>query len=419
MNLRRTMHNEYIYSLLTRGLSIALAFVHSIITARYLGSALKGTSAYIQSVTSIGSIVITFGMHQAYPYFRKKYGKEHIYADYISVITILYIIFLSAGVFAAYFLIKPLELKISAIAIPFLGYSNVMSYVCLVEEPNKRNRWWTIIGVINLIMVASLWILTNASMTSVVVILLFEDLIKCIVYTVLVKPTIHFHKGLIVMAVDLFKIGFLPMIALLMTTLNYKIDILMLRSFDQITEAQIGIYSVGMTLADKIALIPDTLKGVLVSKLAKGSDYHEVAKVARLCFWATVLCCIAILLMGNSFINILYGKEYDGAFQVLLICSFGAIFIGYFKLIAQYNIVNKKQIRNVALLSVSVCINVILNLLLIPKYELAGAAFASGIGYFLSGIIFVIWFACSHHFPVSQMFLMQADDLKLLKRTWR
>lgn len=416
MDIQKLFKNEYLYSLFTRGISITLAFMQSVIIARYLGSALKGTSAYIQSITSIGSIVVTFGMHQAYPYFRKKYGKEKIYNDYLSIITILYSVYLLMGLILALFFFKAVELKISAMLIPFLGYSNVMSYVCLVETPNRRNRWWSIIGFINVSFITMLWLCTKANIAFVIVILLFEDLLKCFVYTLIIKPSIRFHKGLIPLAIELFKVGFLPMVALLMTTLNYKIDVLMLRSFEQITTAQIGVYSVGMTLADKIALIPDTLKGVLVSKLSKGADHFEVAKVSRLCFWATVLCCMVILALGNTFINLLYGKEYDGAYQVLLICSFGTIFIGYFKLIAQYNIVNKKQIRNVALLSISVLINIGLNYLLIPRYELNGAAFASGVGYFLSGIIFVVWFAKSHGIPVSKMFLIQSEDFAVINK---
>lgn len=414
MNFRKILKNEYVYSLFTRGISITLAFVHSIIIARYLGATLKGSSTYIQSVTSIGSIIVTFGMHQAYPYFRKKYGKEVIYTDYLSIISILYITYLLVGGVLAVFIIKSLELRIAVLLIPIFGYSNVMSYVCLIETPNKRNRWWSIIGFINVVFTAFLWKTTKANMAFVVAILLFEDLLKCVIYTITVRPSIHFRKEQIRLAVDLFKVGFLPMIALLMTTLNYKIDILMLRSFDQISAAQIGIYSVGMTLADKIALIPDTLKGVLVSKLAKGADQHEVAKVARLCFWATLFCCALILIMGNSFINYLYGSEYDGAFQVLLICSFGTVFVGYFKLIAQYNIVNRKQIRNVALLSASILINIILNYFFIPRYQLRGAAFASGIGYFLSGLTFIIWFAKKNGIKLSEMFLFHKSDIQMI-----
>ena len=67
------------------------------------------------------------------------------------------------------------------------------------------------------------------------------------------------------------------------------------------------------------------------------------------------------------------------------------------------------------LLSLSIMINVALNLLLIPRYKLAGAAFASGVGYFMSGIIFVFWFLKSNHLRLCSMFVIQREDMLVLK----
>ena len=76
--------NEYVFSVFTKMISIMLGMIQSILIARYLGAELKGVNAYISSVVSVGSIIITFGIHQAYPYFRQKYGKEKIYNEYLS-----------------------------------------------------------------------------------------------------------------------------------------------------------------------------------------------------------------------------------------------------------------------------------------------------------------------------------------------
>ena len=78
----------------------------------------------------------------------------------------------------------------------------------------------------------------------------------------------YIHKELIV---ELLKFGFFPMLALLLTSLNYKIDIIMLNMSRNITMAQIGVYSIGVALADKTVYIPDAVKEILLSKLAKGS----------------------------------------------------------------------------------------------------------------------------------------------------
>lgn len=414
--IKSILKNEYIFSIATKFFTLAVALVQSILIARYLGAELKGEYSYIYSIVSIASIIITFGMHQAYPYFRKRMGKEEIYKDFISIIYAVYSLYLLVAVIVSFGFINNSELRTAILLTPIYGYERVVAYVYLIEEPNRRNKWWTIISFVDLLFVGALMIFTKRGFYSVVLILAFAEISKAIVYTILAAVKPSFNRKQISLVAELLKMGFFPMVALLMTTLNYKIDILMLKQFEYITAAQIGIYSVGMNFADKIVLIPDSLKGVLVSKLSKGAGEREVAKVSRLCFWASVAVCLFMLAVGDPLLRFLYGKEYDGAYSVLMICAFGSIFVGYFKLIAQYNIVNRKQIRNVVLLSISIVVNVILNLLLIPRYGLNGAAFASGVGYFLSGWIFIIWFAKSNGIKLSEMFMMQKSDLDFIRK---
>lgn len=417
IKFRWILKNEYFFSIITKFITIAVSLLQSILVARYLGAALKGSNAFISSIASVGGIIVRFGMDQAYPYIRKKYGKEKIFDNYMSVIVCLYSVYGIIAVFMALFILKTVELKVAAIIVPILGFSNVVSYVTLIEKPNKQNMNHTVISIINLFFVLGLLIFTESSFLWSIVILIFADIIKALVYTASLRFKFRINKNQILLMKELFKFGFLPMAVLLMTMLNYKLDVIMLRSYSSIiTAAQIGIYSVGMNFADNIALIPDTLKGVLASKLAKGAETNEVAKVCRLCFWGSIFICLCMIVIGEPLINLLYGAEYSGAYQVLLICAFGTIFISYFKLIAQYNIINKKQVISVVMLSFSIAINVVLNLALIPRYKLAGAAFASGVSYFFSGIIYVMWFTKTNGIKFAEMFLLQKNDLNLLRQ---
>ena len=406
--------NEYVFSIFAKVFSIILSLGHSVLMARFLGAELKGTSSYISSIASIGAIIITFGMHQAYPYLRKQMGKDTIYNDYLTTIICLFSVYLFISLIIISF-ISSIEIKAAILLIPIFGYAKVVSYVCIIESPNRRNRIWTILSAVDVLFVGALFLYAEKNVFWAIAILLLVEALKCIIYTIVLKPKLIFSRRIFIYLKNLFKLGFFPMIALLMTTLNYRIDVLMLRGFDHITEAQIGIYSIGIHVAEKIVLIPDTLKGVMVSKLAKGADENEVAKVSRLCFWASSLLCVLFVLVGDWGIKFLYGEEYNGAYLVMIICAFGALAIGYFKLIAQYNIVNKKQIRNVILLTIAIVVDVVFNLLLIPKYGINGAAFATALGNFACGLTFVIWFSSRHKIPIYKMFFLQKNDLSFIK----
>ena len=151
--LKKIAKNEYIFSMMTKMISFSLGLIQSVLLARFLGAELKGVNAYISSITSVGSIVITFGMHQAYPYFRKKYGKDAIYQDYISLIMMVFAFYMIVALLMAFFLPVSIELKVAFILIPLLGYSHVVAYVTLIENPNVRNKWWTFIVILDVLYV--------------------------------------------------------------------------------------------------------------------------------------------------------------------------------------------------------------------------------------------------------------------------
>ena len=409
------LKNEYVFSIITKFISIAIGIIQSVILARYLGAELKGVNAYISSIVSIGGIVITFGIHQAYPYFRKKYGKNQIYEQYVSLVIILYIIYLLIGVSLACVLPVSYEIKAALVLVPIYGYSRISGYVALIEKPNVRNTWWTVISVIDIVYILILWAFVKRNVFWGISILAFAELCKCISFTFVLRVKPRFEKKMLHLLFELGKYGLFPMIALLMTTLNYRIDVLMLHHYEYITDAMIGVYSLGLSLSDKVVMIPDTLKGVLVSKLAKGADEREVAKVARISFWASMLFCVMVFLLGKIAIHILYGDEYQGAYSVVLITSFGILAVSYFKLIAQYNIVNSKQILNIYMLSIAIVADVILNLIFIPIWGILGAALATSIGNFICGIVFIIYFCKISRLDAKEMILLQKSDIQSVK----
>ncbi len=413
-NIKKILTNEYTFAILTRIISIFIALAQSICVARYLGPALKGNSTYINSIVFMGGIIITFGIHQAYPYFKKKLKDSSFLPRYISLVYLIYGIYFALSL-AVSFCFSSADLRAAVLLMPLAGYARVVNYVHLVEDPNKRNSMTLIISCITLLVNVLLFFLTNANYGWMIFMLLFTYLTQSVVFTILLRCKPVYDKNSWSLAKEMFKFGLFPMIALLMTTLNYRIDVLMLKSYDYITYAMIGVYSLGIGLMDMIIIIPDTLKGVLVSKLSKGAPPEEVSKVSRCCLAATFVIFILILIFGQWVINLLYGTEYAGAYEVVVLTSIGVFFIGYFKLIAQYNIVNGKQVRNVILLSAAIITNVIGNLLLVPKMGINGAAIATSMGNCVCGFLFILSFTKETHTSIKDMIVVKKSDLSLLK----
>lgn len=418
-NIKHVLLNEYIYSVITKFLTIGIGLIQSIIIARYLGPELKGVNAYIASITSVGDIIISLGIHQAYPSYRRDYGKDSVECKFFSAALGMYGILELIAIIAIYVVHLSDEIKAAILLIPIMGYNRVISYITYVEKPNKINTWTTIVQIAYLAYAAFLWVFTKPSFFTSVSLLYFFNIISAIIYTLLLSAKPVFDERLISFTVELVRYGFIPMIALLMTTLNYRIDVIMLHQFSNINNAMIGIYSLGLTLSDKIVLIPDTLKNVLVSKLSKGAPDSEVAKVSRLGFFCSVILCILVFLLGKPVILLFYGIDYIDAYEIILITSIGVLAVSYFKIISQYNIVNNKQNLNVAMLSIAILVDIFFNIALIPLLGINGAAIATALGNIVCGIVFVAYFCRRTSIRLLDMFLIKKSDLTFLAKAFK
>jgi len=212
----------------------------------------------------------------------------------------------------------------------------------------------------------------------------------------------------------IIKFGIFPMFALLMTTLNYRIDVIMLKHY--VISSKVGVYSVGVMLAERVWLIPDAMKEVMISNLSKGKGVEEVCFVIRICNLACLFVVLGIVLLGQPFINIFFGEEYTGAYIVTVVILIGVIFMIYYKMIGAYNIVFGKQKQNFIYLVFSVAANIIANLLLIPKLGNIGAALASVISYGAAAFLFVRKFVKDNNIKIKDLIIINKNDVKKIKK---
>ena len=93
---------------------------------------------------------------------------------------------------------------------------------------------------------------------------------------------------------------------------------------------------------------------------------------------------------------------------------FGTALMVVFKMISQWNVVAGRQIINALMLSISIIINVFLNLILIPRYNIYGAAIASVLGYLTCAILFLLYFSRKTKIPIKNIIWVNYNDFSLL-----
>ena len=218
-------------------------------------------------------------------------------------------------------------------------------------------------------------------------------------------------------AAKIVPFGFISMVTTLMLTLNYRVDTLMMGYLYHIPDTEIGFYSLGVSLSEYGWLIPDAFREVLFSRTAKDDAIEEVTMSMKVNFYLTLLMILGILLLGRPVIRILAGAEYLPAYPVTVMLIAGIIPMSYFKIIGTLLLAQGKKGVYLGMLSASVLVNILCNMLTIPLWGKMGAAVASVVSYAVAGFVFLGYYLRTYSIPLSAVFVFSpAEKAKLMSK---
>ena len=194
---------------------------------------------------------------------------------------------------------------------------------------------------------------------------------------------------------EMVTIGFHMMLSGSLLLLMGWIDKIMLGMFT--TESEVGIYAVALRVA-AISTIPMFgINAIAAPKFAELYGSQKLPELKRLIrqssklnFW-TAFPIIVISLLFPKFILSLFGEQFTGGVMVLLILCTGRLVGATCGLIAPIlRMVGKERALNLILL-IATILNIVLNIILIPRYGINGAAIASMLSMLLWNLTSVLY----------------------------
>ncbi|QRP64728.1 flippase [Rhodanobacter sp. FDAARGOS 1247] len=178
-------------------------------------------------------------------------------------------------------------------------------------------------------------------------------------------------------------------------TLYMRIDMVMLQ---EMTNAhQVGIYAAATKLSEVWYALPMILSSSLFPAILRSHQLDPTTylrRVRRLYFlftWIAICISLPMSLGANSLISALYGREFADAGPVLAVHLWAsiAVFLGIAS--SQHLLAENLQIVSLYRTAIGIVCNVLLNLILIPRYQVMGAAIATVVSYFVATFSIVIF----------------------------
>jgi O-antigen/teichoic acid export membrane protein len=164
-----------------------------------------------------------------------------------------------------------------------------------------------------------------------------------------------------------------------------------------------GIYAVAVKLSEFWSFIPGIIAGSLFPALVNAKRVSQelfenrMKKLYFFMFWFASSIAFITTTFAPLIVGILYGNQYLGAILPLQIYVWGQVAISIGFVLSQY-LVTENYTRVSAISTViGAVLNIALNLILIPRYGITGAAIATLISYSTVVFSILIFKKTRHH----------------------
>ena len=388
-------------------LIFAVGFITSIILARTLGPTGKGVYALIILIPAVMLKLGSLGIEAANVYFvgSKQYEPKAAVSNSLisSVLLGLFLVLLFLGIsylgaFKIYLnsnQINIFYLWLAVLTIPFSLFSGFLRSIFLGKEEiitfNKINIFQTIIQLV--LIVIFLMILkqgVSGAVNAYILTVLFVFVFIIFLIKNVTEIKLFFNRK---MFRDSIGYGIKAYFGNLAQFLNYRLDMFLVALF--LTPTAVGYYSIAVGIAEKLWMLPGAIATVLFPRISSLQDKDAnnlTPRVARHTFFIVLIISLILAVLAKPLVEILFGDAFLPSVIPLLILLPGIIALGGAKtLTADLAGRGKPQFGAYAAF-VSLAVNIPLNLWLIPKWGISGAAFASTIAYIIATLVVIIAF---------------------------
>ncbi|MFK5856791.1 MAG: flippase [Bacteroidota bacterium] len=401
--------------------SILCMLLAVIVLTRILGT--EGFGLYY-ALLVIPIIVVSFtnlGIRGASIFMigQKKFTDDKIVSSILLILifTSLIGVILSIG---AYYIFDEPEYTIAIIGLVVLiiPFRLAIVYIAGVffgkDEIRRANQFEWSINLINFILVVILvWWLKLGLLGAVISISIANVIVGLWgLYIVFRKFNIQlkFHSPIIK---QLLRLGIMFSFTFFVIQLNYRLDILLLEKLSTIHE--VGIYSLGVHIAEQLWQIPFAISIVLFSRTANLEDQKRITQstisLARLSFVLIFILSIVALVIAPFIIPLIFGAEFAPSTDILFLMLPGVIILVIFRVLSGQLAGIGKPHYAIYVFAPALIINITLNFLWIPEYGGKGAAWASNVSYILGTIGYWIIYARLLKVDYLEIFKFKKSDI--------
>ncbi len=173
--------------------------------------------------------------------------------------------------------------------------------------------------------------------------------------------------------------------------LTYRLDLYLVALF--LPPAEIAFYGIATSIAEMSWYVPNAVGMVLFPKLSNELEeriHPLTAEACRHTLLITAAVTIAVTVVGVVAIPLVYGADYRPATLPLIALGPGVVAMSIYKVLTRNFSSRDRQQVSILIAGLGLALNLALDVLLIPRLGVTGAALASSCAYSAAGVA-MLW----------------------------
>jgi O-antigen/teichoic acid export membrane protein len=433
-----SLMRDALVTIVTRfGLAV-LIFGTDIVLARLLGPAAKGRFALVLLYSQLAALVLGWGMDQALGVVaaRDPGSARRGFANAIVWTLVVggFGVVLSCWLYGLPTDVRPRgpladavpnlsaeQFIYSALAIPGELFFAVGLYALLGR---RRVIGYSMIRVLRrallLVLVVVTALVARLSLDVALVLNLLALAVTAVAIAwVAIKDGVFSLRPSATLLVDELRFGSRAIIGTTAERLQFRADSFLVNALVGVRAT--GVYSVTSGLAETLWYIPNALGVVMFSRAVdpKADAGRIAAVLTRTTIAVALLTAIPAFVFGPRLVRFVYGSQFADAGVALRLILPGVVAYSVVAILSRYIVGLGRPGVGTLVLLMGLLTNVVFNLILIPRFGIAGAAAASSISYGVTALATLAVFRRLSGRGLAETLLMRRSDIDAVGRAAR
>ncbi len=396
----KKISKNFISISVSQALSLFLNLIAFGLIARYLTVENFGNFSLLLAIVGILSKIIDLGISPIV--FRESSNNVQDPNFLLTALSIRFFVFLIVQIIANIFLFiynysYNQIVLFNILMISIIISSKMANFRDLLAIPFKVNlnmfvpSFLTVIDSLVFLSLIIIMPLVKGGLLFLTLAYVFSNFPSFIVLLIILKKNYGFHFTITLNRAKWLLKESVPLAGfVILMSIFQQVDLLLLKELSN--SYATGIYSSAIRLVLPLNLIPNALVTTVFPILIRKEIEREVLteSVYKILFFISITFTIVFAFKAEEFINIVFGQKYVAA-ELTSIILFGSqifMFLNFFSL--SVFTADGKQKRNFYYAVILVVVNIMIDILLIPKYLYMGAAVAKLVSAFL-GFLYTLY----------------------------